>query len=75
MHGNVMEWVSDWFDATYYAQSPTDDPQGPASGSYRVVRGGGWGRDAEGCRSASRRQNAPDGRDVLFGFRLLKMPE
>lgn len=74
MHGNVGEWVSDWYDATYYAQSPKDDPQGPASGSDRVVRGGGWGRDAAGCRSASRSHNAPGGRDVLIGFRLLRTP-
>jgi len=75
MHGNVWEWVSDWFDAAYYAQSPKENSQGPASGSYRVIRGGGWGNDAGACRAARRNQNAPGGRDVLFGFRLLKTLE
>jgi formylglycine-generating enzyme required for sulfatase activity len=39
MAGNVGEWVSDWYLATYYSVSPTNNPTGPASGTYRVVRG------------------------------------
>ena len=75
MHGNVKELVSDWHDATYYAQSPNENPQGPASGSYRVNRGGSWGREAVGCRAANRSYIWPGDRDVLIGFRLLRMPE
>ncbi len=40
MHGNVGEWVWDWGSMTYYGESPTDDPKGPASGDYKVLRGG-----------------------------------
>lgn len=43
MAGNVAEWVSDWFSSSYYAASPANNPTGPASGIYRVVRGGAWG--------------------------------
>jgi formylglycine-generating enzyme required for sulfatase activity len=40
MSGNVSEWVNDWFGSGYYSSSPQNNPTGPASGVYRVVRGG-----------------------------------
>ena len=40
MSGNVEEWCQDWYGQDYYANSPADDPQGPATGSYHVLRGG-----------------------------------
>jgi formylglycine-generating enzyme required for sulfatase activity len=40
--GNVWEWVNDWYDEKYYQHSPLQDPPGPASGRYRVLRGGSW---------------------------------
>ncbi|HET6882444.1 MAG TPA: formylglycine-generating enzyme family protein [Pirellulales bacterium] len=42
MRGNVWEWCGDWFDRTYYLCSPKSDPQGPATGYLKVVRGGDW---------------------------------
>ena len=43
MSGNVWEWCSDWYLENYYSISPLYNPQGPSSGSIRVIRGGCWG--------------------------------
>ena len=75
MHGNVGEWCQDWFDSAYYAQSPTEHPQGPASGSRRVTRGGGFLTTAAHTRLANRGNWRPDDHYSSIGFRLLKMPE
>jgi formylglycine-generating enzyme required for sulfatase activity len=70
MHGNVWEWVGDWFSPTYYASSPSSDPPGPSSGSTRLARGGSWYFYAQYCRSADRFDFNPAERYGLFGFRL-----
>lgn len=42
MVGNTWEWVSDWYDYTYYWDSPRENPRGPSEGEKRVLRGGSW---------------------------------
>ena len=74
MHGNVWEWVQDWYDDNYYRNSPTNDPKGPSSGRRRVARGGSWSHDARNLRSASRGNRSPDGRGSSLGFRLVRQP-
>jgi formylglycine-generating enzyme required for sulfatase activity len=70
MHGNVWEWVQDWY-GNYPAEAATD-PQGPASGSERVGRGGDWHGGAGHCRAAYRLRGSPGNRGGILGFRLLR---
>jgi formylglycine-generating enzyme required for sulfatase activity len=67
--GNVWEWCHDRFDANYYRSSPTEDPQGPASGNTYVLRGGSWAAFPWCCRSGFRRGRGVSAR-VTSGFRL-----
>ena len=68
MSGNVWEWTHDWY-AAYDAGSATD-PTGPASGSGRSVRGGGWDGGAPRARVSGRTEFYPDGANYYFGLRL-----
>jgi formylglycine-generating enzyme required for sulfatase activity len=74
MHGNVEEWCQDWFDT--YPGGIALDPQGPAAGSSRVIRGGCWDCNARFCRSALRYDidNNPDNRIIILGFRVVLAP-
>jgi len=72
MAGNVYEWCSDWFGYDYYSISPTNNPQGPSSDSYRMLRGGSWGHVVGSVRSSFRGRRPPSDINNNFGFRLCK---
>ena len=81
MSGNVWEWCFDRYssnpasnDVAYEQGGIVTDPQGAASGSGRVFRGGGWSSDASDCAVGGRRLSSPDGRGIYLGFRLAWCP-
>ncbi|NLS98247.1 MAG: SUMF1/EgtB/PvdO family nonheme iron enzyme [Planctomycetaceae bacterium] len=77
MHGNVAEWCNDFYAPDYYAESPAENPRGPAEGEKNVLRGGHWGASSESCTSAFRIGEEPGFSDACFardaiGFRCVR---
>jgi formylglycine-generating enzyme required for sulfatase activity len=68
MSGNVWEWVNDWFGN--YIDSPATNPQGPAEGDFRIVKGGSWFGYIGGSRVACRGSDDPGNRRSYIGFRV-----
>ena len=73
MSGNVWEWCNDRYTA--YPTVAQANPQVPAKGAYRVLRGGGWSGPARHCRSAYRNHWRPGNRDFNVGLRLALAPQ
>jgi formylglycine-generating enzyme required for sulfatase activity/serine/threonine protein kinase len=75
MHGNVWEWCRDLYDESWYAHSSIQDPNGPASGDERVMRGGSWYGNPLFCRSAYRTGRPESFREIAIGFRCVRVLE
>jgi hypothetical protein len=73
MLGNVWEWVNDWYGG--YSSAAQTNPTGPASGSYRVLRGGSWLNVTYSVRSSYRDDSAPDDTYGGIGFRVARAPQ
>jgi formylglycine-generating enzyme required for sulfatase activity len=75
VHGNVLEWVQDWFDGDYYSRSPAIDPRGPSEGKYRVIRSSGSGDSPWALIATGRGSYPPEYRNGDLGFRLAFSPD
>ncbi len=74
MSGNVLEWCADWHSETYYSESPKENPTGPASGRFKVLRGGSWYASPDSIRISYRGTGDPSYVYFFVGFRCVASP-
>lgn len=72
MNGTVWEWTSDRYERDYYSYISAKDPNGPAAGRFRSIRGGGWYSSDAQLRARNRHWFAPEAGEVSIGFRCVK---
>lgn len=72
MAGNISEWCNDWYHISYYSISPSEDPQGPETGTRKVIRGEDWQSYSDGLRVSKRKLNHPGTRQQIWGFRCAR---
>jgi formylglycine-generating enzyme required for sulfatase activity len=73
MAGNVWEWVADWYDASYYLEIKLINPNGPAEGEDRVLRGGSWSSSWDYIRTTKRLNIYPENKTSSAGFRCANL--
>jgi hypothetical protein len=71
-HRNLWEWTADWYDPEYYQKSPEKDPQGPESGQFRVLRGGGYRNDPNSVFNWNRGSARPQSATSVITFRVVR---
>jgi iron(II)-dependent oxidoreductase len=72
MAGNVAEWTADWYDPYYYKTAPDRNPKGPATGTQKAFRGGGWIDSTPTVRAAQRNGTDPNTKMNWLGFRCAR---
>ncbi len=67
---NLWEWTGDWYAADYYGRSPANDPRGPETGEFKVLRGGGYRDDPGSATTFTRGSARPETRSEHITFRV-----
>lgn len=74
MSGNLWEVVQDWYAEDYYNVSPSENPTGPETGTFFVLRGGSYADYGKFITTTMRHSVAPNDIDIIFGFRCVILP-